>query len=64
LRICISQAALALVGAWARRGRMGDAVSTSLEGVVALLLSLPVTFRCEADQGVKRLAIQVSRGSC
>ena len=39
---------------------MGDAVSTSLEAVVALLQSLPLTFRCEADEGVKRLAIQAS----
>jgi len=54
----VAQAALALVSDWAKRGRLDQAVSTSLEAVLALLLSLPVTFRCEADQGVKRLAIQ------
>lgn len=54
----LCQAALALVDAWARRGRMGEAVSTSLQAVLAQLLSLPVTFRCKADEAVKRLALQ------
>ena len=37
---------------------MGEAVATSRQALEALVQSLPVTFRCEADQGLKALRVQ------
>ena len=51
-----------LVADAARRGRMLEVLSAARHAAEALLLSLPITFRCEADEGLKQLELQLLLG--